>query len=141
MVKGLAGNPQGNVQRQRWLGYHCPFFADLSSVGRSRYRTSMYTSLSSRLTALSSASCRPISPLRTKKHPLYCAPSLTNSPILLSIALSSRPDIKPLAPASIVLSLSSRAQCPVHPQQFATLFFLDSKNSPESSSTFSRPNS
>ena len=70
IVEGLAVNPQNQIQKQRWLGYHCPFFADLSSVGRSRYRTSMYTSLSSHLAALSRASYLPIRRLKQSKNPL-----------------------------------------------------------------------
>jgi hypothetical protein len=79
------------------------------------------------------------SPLKQIKNPLYCAPSLTNSPILLSIALSSRPVLpKSLAPAAhvVLFPLAPRSQSP------ATRDALPRRqNSPESSSTFSRPNS
>lgn len=66
------------------------------------------------------ASYLPVSPLKNT-NPLYCAPSLTSSPILLSIALSSRPVFKPLAPAASHCALRSRAQCPPL-QPFVTLF-------------------
>jgi hypothetical protein len=79
----------------------------------------MYTSLSSsHLAALYAGASRlPISPLKPK-IPLYCAPSLTNSPILLSIALSSRPGIKLLAPAVLSFPFAPN----IHLQLFATLF-------------------
>jgi hypothetical protein len=118
-VQGLAVNPPSQCsERQRWLGYHCPFFADLSSVGRSRYRTSMYTSSSSPLAVLLASQ---VAAQKTKNR-LYCAPSLTNSPILLSIALSSRPVLPTLlAPAASRCALFFHS-ISTHLQPFAMLF-------------------
>ena len=110
-VESLNVNLQDSVQRQRWLGYHCPlFFADLSSVGRSRYRASMYTSLSSHRATLSRASCLPIRRSKQVENPLLRTLPDQSTDLALNRLVVKTCSTKSLAPAPAVFS--SRAQSP-----------------------------
>lgn len=123
-MKGLAVSPPRQcLKRQRWLGYHCPFFEDLSSVGRSRYRTSMYTSLSSHLTALSGASC--LSVRRSNKSRILSTVR-PPSPIRRSCSQSPcRQDLFHQVVSSCSSCVFLSRSISIHLRPFAALFLGD----------------